>query len=429
MPAGQNKRSQHNQVPSGANTSGNTPPPDPLDVRVLAKPTPLAGCSEPGSESFSHLARQEFDDMELNLTSVVATIKQAHDNGPHAGNRYISPEGPGMDMLNTLALIAHQRRNTNQRNQVPYAPRTDPSATMAQEIITAFPNPKDAVLTVATHLESVARLNQKAGVTLNMAHEVRNLEALLSVIYGDRFAEFKVVEQERMQAAQQQQQQEAQQQAEAARQTQLEQDLLFEGRELLLTKHRRSLDKTKTNVVEKNLRDVRRAENKNDRTLGRNERLASRASKARNRANARRQRRDRSTWLTRWAWKRLASRAEKKATKRETIYTADNTLRASRIREAATASLSRNEHYSATVKRLSEQRIATIIHDHSLRKLRMNEKRRELMTRGVHTAEAKRRASILDDQDEKLITAKAVRIARNQAARSGYRPHLDEDRS
>jgi hypothetical protein len=429
MPAGQNRRSQHNQVPSGANTSGNTPPPDPLDVRVLAKPTPLAGCSEPGSESFSHLARQEFDDMESSLASVVATIKQAHDNGPHASNRYISPEGPGMDMLNTLALVAHQRRTANQRNQSPYTQRSTPSATMAQEIITAFPNPKDAVLTVASHLESVARLNQKAGVTLDMAHEIRNLEALLSALYGDRFAEFKTVEQERMQTAQQQRHEEAQQQAEVARQAQLEQDLLFEGRELLLAKHRRSLDKTKTNVVEKNLRDVRRAENKNDRTLGRNERLANRASKARNRANARRQRRDRSTWLTSWAWKRLAGRAEKKATKRETIYTADTALRASRLREAAAASLTRSEHYFATVKRLGERRIQSIIHEHSLRQLRIQEKRHDLMRQGVRAAEAKHRASILNDQDEKLITARAVQIAKSQAARSGYRPHLDEDRS
>ena len=128
---------------------------------------------------------------------------------------------------------------------------------MAQEIITAFPNPKDAALAVAAHLDAVARLNHKAGVTLDMAHEISNLEALLTVIYGDRFAEFKVVEQERMQAEQQQQQEQAQQQAEAARRAQLEQDVTFDGRELLLTKHRRSLDRTKSRVVARNLRDVR----------------------------------------------------------------------------------------------------------------------------------------------------------------------------
>ncbi|HRC27854.1 MAG TPA: hypothetical protein PKV96_00510 [Candidatus Saccharimonas sp.] len=429
MPTGRQKQRNPNQTPASANTSGNTPPPDPLDVRIVAKPTPLTAAAVPGSETFSHLAQQEFDDMETSLGQVVTDLKQIHDNGPHAGNRYIGPEGPGMDMLNALALIAHQRKPSGPRGAGAYTRRDTPSATMAQEIITAFPNPKDAALAVAAHLDAVARLNHKAGVTLDMAHEISNLEALLTVIYGDRFAEFKVVEQERMQAEQQQQQEQAQQQAEAARRAQLEQDVTFDGRELLLTKHRRSLDRTKSRVVARNLRDVRRAEQKNDRTLNRNERFAKRAANARNRANARRQRRDRSTWLTRWAWKRLANRADKRATKRETRYNADTALRASRITEAAAASLSRSEHYSTTVKRLSERRVEQIVHDHALRKLRMQEKRRELIRQGVRATEARRRASILDANDELQIKATAMRIARRQARRSGYLPTLDGDRN
>ncbi|NCU38258.1 hypothetical protein EOL96_04360, partial [Candidatus Saccharibacteria bacterium] len=192
------------------------------DKKILAAPTPLELAPTPGSETIHPYAQAAYDDMQTSLDSLVGAIKQDYDNGNRSGNIHVSPGGPGLDTLNLIALVSHQKSGEKGH----YKPTDTPNASLAQQTITAFPNPKDLLIAANTHIEQLSILNQRRGITIDQAHERNTLYRLMKTIYGERFSEFQTQAVAEAQAAQEAE-------AKSVLEQQLEEAVKYKGREVL----------------------------------------------------------------------------------------------------------------------------------------------------------------------------------------------------
>jgi|APMI01.1.fsa_nt_gi hypothetical protein len=427
-PRNQGNSKNHNNGPT--TSAEKQPPLSEYDKKILAVPTPLELASKPGSETTHINAQAAYDEMQTDLDSTVASLKQDYDNGNRSGNAHVSPAGPGLDSLNLLALIAHQK--DNQKNAYNQAPT--PSATMAQEIITAYPNPKDILVLANHHLEQVVALNQRRGITVDIGKERNVLYRVMKTIYGKRFEEFEnqaAAEASEQAAAQAMQQQEAQAQLALERQAtaerQLDEEMKYNGREIIANSKANSLERRRRMDVAHQQMQMQLALKRNLLSSPKQAILAWRKDSAE--AKLRRKQAKLGTSMFGFINRRRArsvAKASKQFNERSAIYSAHKRMMDGRVAQVDADAAARREAYKEKIRQYSEQKIRAL--EDKKRRVAVEQRELHYRNQGMRSREAKLAANNLSELDRKKIRAAAIKAAKREAIRNGYDPGADHDR-
>lgn len=413
------------------------PPVSESDRRILAAPTPLGLAQTPGSETISVAAQAAFNAMQTDLEAYVEHKKRDHEHGNSSGNPHISNGGPGIDTLNLLDRLAFRKINPNSRT--PYQPAETPSATMAQRILTAYPNPKDIRALAHQETEHILRLTQRQGYSVDGDTERNTIDQALSTIYGERFTELRNQEDEQhaqqlqRQAEQQQREQEAQaQQAEQAQQTaeaeRLANDARYEGREVIAKDHATQLYIKRIIATKMNSIDETLTEGRNTISTLKNRLLRFRTEKAS--AKMKRKQAKLDTSLFKFVNNRRAKSAAKAARKYGELnntYTKHTAMMKARVERSDERSVDRLHSIHEKIIEWSEKAIKA--REKKLRRRLLNEREVEGRNEGMSAFEARlwARRSITD-KDRRVIRAAAVREAKLAALTKGYNQDNDFDR-
>lgn len=425
-PQGNSRNPNTGRAPAAENQS----PLSEYDKKILAVPTPLELASTPGSESAHTNAQAAYNAMQTDLSDVVSDLKQDYDNGNRSGNAHVSPAGPGLDSLNLLALIAYRK----EAKKNPYSQATAPSATMAQEIITAYPNPKDILVAANHHLEQVVALNQRRGLTVDIAKERNVLYRVMKAVYGKRFDEFETqaaAEAQDQASAAATLQQEAQAKAlldrQAAAEAQLDEDMKYTGREIIAGSKAGALERRRMMNIAHQEIQMQFALKRNLISGPKQALLAIRKDSAE--AKLRRKQAKLGTSMFGFINRRRArsvAKASKKFNERNAIYAAHKRMMDGRIAQVDTDAAARREAYREKIRQYSEQKIRAI--EEKKRRVAIEQRELHYRNQGMSSREARLEAVRLSEADRKRIRAAAVKAAKREALRNGYNPGADHDR-
>ncbi len=413
------------------NTAGNTAPapttPEqaPLsvyDTKVLAAPTPLDLALLPGSETTSFAAEAAFNDVQASLDTTVDLLKQQYP--APVGDKYVSPGGPGIDMLNMMALMAHRKRNEKGN----YTPEQDPSATMAQQIIGAYPNPKQLIADISVHAKAMLERSQHQGDTFDPAGLQTSFARLLPIVYGARYQEYRTQRTAEHQA-------EAiaatEQAAVAAREQQSQSDeeaLKYSGREIIANSQSNKLYRMqKANQILMS-RQLNRADSRNAISSRKHILLQWNKDRAETKY-LRKQARVGGSMFKYFNERRARAAAKAKQTldSRTNILNMHSAMMENRVKSVETQAAARERAYKEKIKFYSEQKIAF----EEARILRRALVQREAVARsqGMNKHESKLYAARLTPEDKRRIRVAAVTAAKRNAIRQGYNPGTDYDRN
>lgn len=412
------------------NTSGNTPPDSntpergpvsEYDAKVLATPTPLDLALQPGTETTSYAAEAAYNDVQASLDATVGLLQQQYPSA--VGDKYVSPGGPGIDMLNMMALMAHRRRN--EKNN--YTPQQDPSATMAQQIIGAYPNPKQLIADITTHSKAMLERSRHQGDTFDPTGLQISFARLLPIIYGARYQEYRTQRTAERQAATTV----ATEQAAAAAQEQQsrnEEDALkYTGREIIANSKAAKLNRTKLANQSLMSAQMWQATTRNKLSSPKHSLLQWN----KNRAEMKYIRKQGKVGKSMFGrinkhHASVAAKAKRKLDARTGILNAHQAMMEGRVKAVESQAAVRERVYRDKIKFYSEKKIAA----EESRLLRRELRRREAMARGqgMSKHESKLYAARLSPEDKRRIRIAAVTAAKRNAIRQGYNPGTDYDR-
>ena len=412
------------------NSSGNnapaptTPEQGPLseyDTKILAAPTPLDLALLPGSETTSFAAEAAYNDVQASLDTTIDLLKQQYPTP--VGDKYVSPGGPGIDMLNLMALMAHRKRNENGN----YTPAQDPSATMAQNIICAYPNPKQLIADVSTHAKAMLERSRHQGDTFDPAGLQESFARLLPIVYGPRYQEYRDQHRaERLATAVTA----AEQAAAAAREQQArdeEESLKYTGREILANSKSATLNRTQLMNQSLMSLQMRHATARN--ALSGPKHALLQWNK--NRAEAKYLRKQAKVGSSMFKFinnhrARVATKAKRTLDARSGILNAHQAMMDGRVKTVEAQAAVRERAYKEKIKLYSEQKIAA--EESRIQRRALRQRELHARSQGMNKHESKLYAARLSPEDKRRIRLTAVRAAKRNAIRQGYNPGTDYDR-